>query len=68
MFLASFRLPSWIDITQSSWHFQTEIKGVKLCFIGVEETPSEDDIVRIIHVHHIEGYVLSTSIVKATER
>jgi hypothetical protein len=45
-----------------------EVRGVKRCFEGVEETSSEDGVVRIIHVHHIEGYVLGTSVAKATER
>jgi hypothetical protein len=38
---------------------------VKHCFEGIEDTLSEDSIIRIIHLHHIEGYVLSTSTAKA---
>jgi hypothetical protein len=41
---------------------------MKRCFEGIEETPFEDGIVKIIHFHHIEGYVLSTSVAKADER
>jgi hypothetical protein len=41
---------------------------MEYCVEGIEETPSEDGIVRVIHFHHIEGCVLSTSVVKAAER
>jgi hypothetical protein len=43
-------------------------KGSECCFKGVEKTPSEDGIVRITHIHHIEGYILNVSIGKAAER
>jgi hypothetical protein len=56
------------DNPHSCWHFQIGVEGVECCFKSVEETPSEDGIVRIIHVHHIKSYVLSASITKAIKR
>jgi hypothetical protein len=38
------------------------------CFEGVKKTTSKDGVVRLIHVHHIESYVLSASVKKATRR
>jgi hypothetical protein len=46
----------------SCWYLQTEIKLMKPCFEGVEKAPSEDGVIGIGHVYHIEGYVLSVGI------
>jgi hypothetical protein len=35
---------------------------MKHCFEGVKKTPSEDGVVGIGHVYHIESYVLSAGI------
>jgi hypothetical protein len=41
---------------------------MKRCFECIEETPSEDSIIRITHVHYIEDYVLGVSVAGAVER
>jgi hypothetical protein len=67
MFLTSFWL-SWVEITP--WMLLLSYKGreTEVLLQSVEETPSEDGIVRIIYVHPIEGYILSASVGKAIER
>jgi hypothetical protein len=44
------------------------IGGVEGCFECVEEASIEDGVVRIVHVHYIESYVLGSRIAKATDR
>jgi hypothetical protein len=41
---------------------------VKGCFESVEEASTKNGVVRVIHIHHIESYILDASVAKATER
>jgi hypothetical protein len=41
---------------------------VESCSKCVEEASAKDGIVRVVHVHHIKGYVFCSGIVKATKR
>jgi hypothetical protein len=41
---------------------------MKSYFGGVEQTSSENSIIRIIHVHHIESDILCAGIAKAAKR
>jgi hypothetical protein len=52
----------------SDWHLEAKIGEVKRCFECVEETSTEDGVVRVVHVHCIKSYLFGAGIEKDTKR
>jgi hypothetical protein len=50
------------------WNFHAQIGLMNDCFLLVEESPAQDAIVRVVHLHHVERQILSFGILDHSER